>query len=95
MKLVAVTGGGQGIGRAIAFYYAKAGYAVSIADTDEEAGEEALDNVTSLGVQAVFVRTDVSSTESVREWMGSDNREARLSGCPYQQCRYCAQCAFS
>jgi NAD(P)-dependent dehydrogenase (short-subunit alcohol dehydrogenase family) len=79
MKLVAVTGGGQGIGRAIAFYYAKAGYAVSIADTDDEAGEEALDKVTSLGVQAVFVRTDVSRPESVREWM--DLTTGRL-GCP-------------
>lgn len=30
MKVVAITRGGQGLGRATAFHFAKAGYAVSI-----------------------------------------------------------------
>jgi NAD(P)-dependent dehydrogenase (short-subunit alcohol dehydrogenase family) len=40
LKVAAVTGGGRGIGRAVAFHFAQSGYAVSIADTDEEAGAD-------------------------------------------------------
>ncbi len=79
MKIIAVTGGGQGIGRAIAFYFAKAGYAVSIADVDEEAGMETLEKVKGFGFQAVFVRTDVSHEEEVREWI---ELTTRTLGCP-------------
>lgn len=79
MKLMAVTGGGQGIGRAIAFYFAKAGYAVSIADMDEEAGMEALEKVKEMGGQAVFVRTDVSQSEAVRKWI---ELTVQKLGCP-------------
>ena len=42
MKVIAVTGGGAGIGRGIAWYFAQAGYAVSIMDHDRQAGREAL-----------------------------------------------------
>jgi NAD(P)-dependent dehydrogenase (short-subunit alcohol dehydrogenase family) len=40
LKVVAISGGGQGIGRAVALHCAKADYGVSIADTDREAGQE-------------------------------------------------------
>src|SRR4051794_28523056 len=36
MKVLAVTGGGQGIGRSIAYHFAQHGYAVSIADEDKQ-----------------------------------------------------------
>ncbi len=79
MKLLAVTGGAQGIGRAIALCFAQAGYAVSIADMDEDAGIEALEKVEAIGVRAVFVRTDVSQPEEVRKWM--DETVLKV-GCP-------------
>ncbi|MEJ2695993.1 MAG: glucose 1-dehydrogenase [Candidatus Sulfobium sp.] len=79
MKVVAVTGGGQGIGRAVAYHFAKAGYAVSIADIDEEAGKEALRKVEELRARGIFVRTDVSQPEDVRKWMERTSREL---GCP-------------
>ncbi len=79
MKLIAVTGGGQGIGRAIAFCFARAGYAVSIADIDDEAGNEAIEKVKELGAQGIFVRTDVSKEEDVKKWMELTNGEL---GCP-------------
>lgn len=40
MKVIAITGGGAGIGRGIAWHFARAGYAVSITDRDREAGRE-------------------------------------------------------
>lgn len=79
MKLMAVTGGGQGIGRAIAFRFARAGYAISIADTDKEAGEEAFEKVKAMGAHSVFVQTDVSQPEAVRTWI--DLTVEKL-GCP-------------
>ena len=41
MRVAAITGGGQGIGRGIALSFARAGYAVSIADPVVDGGEEA------------------------------------------------------
>ncbi len=79
MKLMAVTGGGQGIGRAIAFCFARAGYAVSIADMDKEAGIEAIEKVKELGAQGILIRTDVSEEEDVRKWIGSTTEKF---GCP-------------
>jgi NAD(P)-dependent dehydrogenase (short-subunit alcohol dehydrogenase family) len=69
MKTLAITGGGQGIGRGIAFRYAQAGYAVSIVDTDEKAGREACAHIESLGVQALFLRGDVSRERDVENWL--------------------------
>ena len=34
MKVIAITGGGQGIGRGIAYHFARLGYGVSITDSD-------------------------------------------------------------
>ena len=65
MKIVAITGGGQGIGRAVAFHFAKAGYAVSIADVDAAAGREAAKILRETGVPAFFLRTDISKEKDV------------------------------
>lgn len=54
MKVVAITGGAQGIGRGIAFAFAEAGYAVSLADPDADAGQEAVTKVRERGAKAIF-----------------------------------------
>lgn len=69
MKVLAVTGGGQGIGRAIAFHFARTGYAVSVADVDQAAGEETIRKLREMGAGALFVRTDVSEAAEVETWM--------------------------
>lgn len=79
MKVAAVTGGAQGIGRAVALRFARAGYAVSIADPDEDAGREAADMVEKSGAQSLFVRTDVADAAQVARWV--DETVQRL-GCP-------------
>lgn len=69
MAVIAVSGGGQGIGRAIAWHFAKLGYAVSISDLDAQAGRESLAHMQGLGARALFVKGDVSQPGHVRRWL--------------------------
>jgi NAD(P)-dependent dehydrogenase (short-subunit alcohol dehydrogenase family) len=78
-KIVAVTGGAQGIGRGVALGFARAGYAVSIADPDAAAGREVAKFLTNAGSAALFVRTDVSKEADVKAWMA---RTVKALGAP-------------
>ncbi len=79
MKIVAITGGAQGIGRAIALAFARAGYGVSIADVADDAGREAIALLEAAGAEASFTRADTSDPGDVRRWL--DDTIATL-GCP-------------
>jgi NAD(P)-dependent dehydrogenase (short-subunit alcohol dehydrogenase family) len=68
-KIVAISGGGQGIGRAAALAFAKAGYAVSIADTVKEAGFEVIRMIRQLGGKAIFVCADIAEEQGVDKWL--------------------------
>jgi NAD(P)-dependent dehydrogenase (short-subunit alcohol dehydrogenase family) len=74
-QVAAVTGGGQGIGRAIALEFAKAGYAVSVADMAEDAGQEIKARIAALGAKAMFRRTDVADADQVETWMAATEAE--------------------
>lgn len=79
VQALAVTGGAQGIGRAVALHFAKAGYAVSIADTNARSGRETLRTVKALGGAAAFFKTDVSDEAQVGRWLRAT---VRTLGCP-------------
>lgn len=64
-KTAIVTGGANGIGRGICIRLAEAGANIVVADVAAEEGEETANLVRALGREAVFVKTDVSSEESV------------------------------
>jgi NAD(P)-dependent dehydrogenase (short-subunit alcohol dehydrogenase family) len=65
-KVVLVTGGSSGIGKASALAFSKKGAKVAIADVNVENGEETAALLKKKGGEAVFIKADVSDPEEVR-----------------------------
>jgi NAD(P)-dependent dehydrogenase (short-subunit alcohol dehydrogenase family) len=59
-KVAAVTGGGSGIGEAIAHLFARAGALVYVLDRDEKAGASVTSSLVASGGRASFLLLDVS-----------------------------------
>src|SRR6266699_2388222 len=65
-KIAVVTGGGSGIGRAIALAYAREGASLVLASRSKEALEETRAMVEALGRKALVVPMDIRQEENVR-----------------------------
>ena len=66
-KVALVTGSAKNIGKAIALAYAKNGADLVITDIDVENGEDTVKEIKKLGRKAIFIKTDVSNYEDVKE----------------------------
>ncbi len=63
-KIAIVTGGAQGIGRAISNRFAEEGAAVAIADIQADVAERAAAELRATGARAIAVKLDVTSLDS-------------------------------
>lgn len=66
-RVIIITGGGQGIGRAFALGFAKEGAKIAIADINGSAAESVAAEIGEAGGEALAVITDVSSEESTQQ----------------------------
>jgi len=64
-KIAIVTGGGMGIGKAIALTFAKAGANISIPDIDLGAAKQTAMEVQALGRKGIAIKADVSVKDEV------------------------------
>lgn len=65
-QIAIVTGAADGIGRAIAELFCREGASVCVADINEVAGTEVVSKLNEQGFNAIFVKTDVSCIDSVK-----------------------------
>jgi NAD(P)-dependent dehydrogenase (short-subunit alcohol dehydrogenase family) len=63
-RVALVTGGGSGIGRAAAAALAQEGFALVVADVDEDGGGDTVAECERVGGRAIFVHCDVSDAAS-------------------------------
>jgi NAD(P)-dependent dehydrogenase (short-subunit alcohol dehydrogenase family) len=66
-KVVLVTGGTSGIGRETAIQFAQAGAKVVVAGRRQEEGKAVVDEIKSAGGDAIFVQTDVTKEDQVKQ----------------------------
>jgi NAD(P)-dependent dehydrogenase (short-subunit alcohol dehydrogenase family) len=69
-KTVIITGVSSGIGRATAILFAQEGANIVGADIDSDEGKNVIETIKRSGGNAIFVKTDVSNTEDVKELVG-------------------------
>lgn len=65
-KIVVVTGGASGIGRASSLLFAREGAKVVVSDVDIEGGHETVRAIKENNGEAIFVKADVSKEHDVR-----------------------------
>jgi 2-dehydro-3-deoxy-D-gluconate 5-dehydrogenase len=77
-KVIVVTGGASGMGRATATQLAIAGAEVVIADVDLDAGKRVME---SIGERALLVQTDLRSLESIKALVSQTEQQfGRIDG---------------
>ena len=65
-KVAIITGGGAGIGQAIAQRYAREGARVTLAEINPATGKATEEAITRAGTEALFVETDVAEENQVK-----------------------------
>lgn len=68
-KVAIITGAGSGLGQATALRLAEEGINIAVVDVNETGGNETVELVKKLGVDAFFVKADVSKLEDVKNYV--------------------------
>jgi 3-oxoacyl-[acyl-carrier protein] reductase len=81
-KVALVTGGAQGLGKAIALALAKEGASVVICDINPDTPAEAAKEIEGQAAPCLGVRCDVSSVESVQKMFAQTDSSRAASASP-------------
>ncbi len=65
-KVAIITGGGTGIGRAIADDFAAHGARLVIACRSKDVGERTVNDLKKLGTEAIYIKTDISKPDECK-----------------------------
>lgn len=65
-KVVIITGGAHGIGKAYGLGFADAGARVVVADIDKAGAEQTVEELTGFGIQALALQVDVSNEDETK-----------------------------
>ena len=68
-KVAIITGAGSGLGQAVAIRLAKEKINIVAVDINEEGGQETVEMVKQSGVDAMFIKADVSKAEDVKNYV--------------------------
>lgn len=80
-KIVLITGGGSGVGKAAALLFADEGATVVVANRRQEQGRACVLQIIDKGGEAVFVQTDVAKKDQVDQLVKTIlNKYGRLDG---------------
>lgn len=82
-KTVIVTGAANGIGRATALAFAEAGARLVLADVNQADGEAVAHRIETGGGSAIFVRTDVCSSDAAADMVAAGVRAFGRIGCAF------------
>lgn len=93
-KVVLVTGGSSGIGRAAALAFAREGARVAIASRGRERGEEAARELRAAGAEAAFFRADVSQAADVEALVGATVERFGRLDCAFNNAAAVEDAAF-
>ena len=68
-KVAIITGAGSGLGQATAVRLAEEGVTIVAVDINEQGGNETVEMAKKLGVDAIFIKADVSNPEDVKNYV--------------------------
>jgi len=66
-KVAVVTGGGQGIGKAIALSMAHFGASVAVADVNLKEAEKVVREISHMGGKAIYIKVDITDLKQISE----------------------------
>jgi NAD(P)-dependent dehydrogenase (short-subunit alcohol dehydrogenase family) len=74
-RVIAITGGGSGLGRALALHYARQGWSVALSDISAERAASVAQEVAKLGMSSLAMQGDIRNAGDLDAFVADANRQ--------------------